>query len=159
MPDFVYFGVEWAIIEHDKIIVFSGGLHGVPKKDELEGLLEFIKDDGFYPEYVDKLTHLVFSIAKNHYFSDGNKRSSIAIGSYFMQVNGLGQIVTRFIPSMENVVLCVADSIISKDQLHQIINDMLIIGELSEESKLLVLDSMEEYQKREAERNQRSKKA
>jgi death-on-curing protein len=152
MPSFIYFGVDWAIKEHDQIILFTGGLSGVPKRAELESMLEFIKDDSYYESFTDKMTHLVFSIAKGHYFADGNKRSSIAIGSYFMIVNGLGSLVGVFIPSMENVVLCVADNIISKDQLHEIIVEILSEGEMSEESQLLVLNSMEEYQRREDDR-------
>jgi death-on-curing protein len=116
-------------------------------------MLEFIKDDTYYESFADKLTHIVFSVAKvGHYFADGNKRSSIAIGSYFMIVNGLGALVGVFIPSMENVVLCVADNIISKNQLHEIIEEILCEGEMSEESQLLVLNGMEEYQSREDER-------
>lgn len=152
MPDFVYFDVHWAIIEHDNILVISGGLSGVPKKDQLEGMLEFLRDDGYYPEFEDKLTHLVFSLAKNHYFADGNKRSSIAVGAYFLQVNGLGALVPRFIVDMEHVVLCVADDIISKMQLLQIVSEQIKFGEMSEASKLLVVDSLIEYERREQER-------
>lgn len=152
MPTFIYFGVNWAIQEHDKIVLFTGGLNGVPKRDELEGMLEFLEDDMYYPDFVDKLTHLVFSIAKNHYFADGNKRSSIAIGAYFMIVNGLGSLVGEFIPSMENVVLCVADDIISKNQLRSILDDLITQGEISEENKIVVLEAIREYQRREAER-------
>jgi len=152
MPDFIYFDASWAIIEHDKILAMSGGLGGVPKRNQLSSMLDFLKDDGYYPEFEDKLTHLVFSLAENHYFSDGNKRSSIAVGAYFLQVNGLGALVPRFIVDMEHVVLCVADDIISKDQLHVILSEHIKYGEMSEESKLLVVDSLMEYERREQER-------
>lgn len=153
MLDFVYFDAVRAINEHDKIIQLSGGFMGILHSDELAGMLEFIKDDGYYPEYEDKLTHLVFSIAKNHYFSDGNKRSAIAVGAYFMQVNGLAAIVPAFIVDMEHVVLCVADDIISKDQLKVIMSEYISFGEMSEVSKLLVAESVIEYNRRELERN------
>ena len=153
MLDFVYFDVNWAINEHDNILVISGGLPGVPKREQLIGLLDFIQDDGYYPEFEDKLTHLVFSLAKNHYFADGNKRSSIAVGAYFLQVNSLGALVPRFILDMEHIVLCLADDIISKDQLFNILSELIKYGELGEENKLLVVDSLQEYERREQERN------
>ncbi len=152
MPDFVYFDANWAIIEHDNILRLSGGLSGVPKRDQLAGMLDFIKDDGYYPEFEDKLTHLVFSLAKNHYFADGNKRSSIAVSAYFLQVNGLGGLVPRFIVDMEHVVLCVADDIISKEELRGVLVDHLKYGEMSEVNKLLVVDAVLEYERRERER-------
>lgn len=151
MPEYVYFGVRWAIKEHDQIIEKTGGLLGIPRKSELEGLLAFIQDDSFYYEFEEKLTHLVFSLVKNHYFADGNKRSSIAIGAYFLKVNGYSAIVSRFIPDMESVVLCVADSIISKKQLASIIRDLIIDGEIGEVNKLLVINSVTEYQRRDKE--------
>lgn len=152
MPEYLYFSVLWAVREHDQIIQKTGGLEGVPKKGELEGLLEFIKDDGYYPEFEDKLTHLVFSLIKNHYFADGNKRSSIAIGAYFLKVNGYGAIVDSFIPGMENVVLCVADDIILKQQLEGILRDLIVDGEISEANKVLIINGIEEYQRREEAR-------
>lgn len=153
MPGFVYFAIAWAIREHDTIIQKTGGLLGVPKEGELDGLLQFIKDDGYYETFEAKLSHLIFSLVKNHYFVDGNKRSSIAIGAYFLEVNGYGGIVPRFIPDMENVVLCVADDIISKTELHSILSDITTYGEMSESNKLLMLHATEEYQRKEAERN------
>ena len=149
MFDFVYFDVNWAIIEHDNILRISGGLAGVPKKNQLDGLLNFIKDDSYYPDFEDKIAHLVFSLVKNHYFADGNKRSAIAVGAYFLQVNGLGGLVPKFIVDMEHVVLCVADDIIDKENLKTIITEHIKYGEMSEASKLLVVDSIMEYEKRE----------
>ena len=40
------------------------------------------------PTYTEKLTHLVFSINKFHAFNDGNKRSSLSLGAYFLELNG-----------------------------------------------------------------------
>lgn len=94
---FVYFPLQRAIQEHDNIIELSGGARGILKEELLESALTFIQHDGYYPKIEDKLTHLVYSIAMNHCFIDGNKRSSIALGAYFLEVNNYGYIVPAFI--------------------------------------------------------------
>lgn len=113
----VYFTLELAIKQHDKIIEISGGLEGIKDKGQLDSSLKFIEDDVYYPTFTDKLTHLVFSVAMNHCFNDGNKRSSIVLGAYFLEINGYGNLVEVFIVEMENIVLWVANKFINKDEL------------------------------------------
>lgn len=62
----------------------------------LESPLEHIKNDDYYPDFQSKLCHLVFSVNKNHAFIYGNKRSSLALGSYFLQINGYDYCLNRF---------------------------------------------------------------
>jgi hypothetical protein len=45
-------------------------------------------------EFESKLTHLVYSVNKSHCFNDGNKRTSIALGAFFLEINGLDVLVT-----------------------------------------------------------------
>jgi len=118
---FNYFNIAHAIATHDFIINESGGSHGVNDLRLLESVLEHIQNDFYYPEFETKLTHLVFSVNKNHAFSDGNKRSSIALGAYFLELNGLDYCVDRFIIELENISVHVADNRINKDLLHEII--------------------------------------
>ncbi|MBJ2869426.1 type II toxin-antitoxin system death-on-curing family toxin, partial [Salmonella enterica subsp. enterica serovar Derby] len=91
-PRYFYFDVTYAVITHDWIIEESGGLKGTKDIGQLESPLEHIQNDWYYPEIEDKLTHLVFSINKNHAFNDGNKRSSLALGAYFLELNGFDYI-------------------------------------------------------------------
>lgn len=56
-------------------------------KTDLNSIIEFIKNDDYYPELEDKVTHLMFSINKNHIFADWNKRSSIYFSAYFLSLN------------------------------------------------------------------------
>ena len=118
---FLYFDVEYAISVHDWIIDHSGGLAGTKNRGQLESPLEHIQNDLYYPELEDKLTHLVYSINKHHAFNDGNKRSSLVLGAYFLELNGFDFVVKRFIHEMENIVVWVADNVIDKTLLHQII--------------------------------------
>lgn len=94
---FLYFTTEYAIKTHDKIIEISGGAGGINDLGNLESPLEHIKNDDYYPELEDKITHLVFSINKNHAFTDGNKRSSIALGAFFLELNGLDSMVSNLL--------------------------------------------------------------
>jgi death-on-curing protein len=85
---FLYFDVNHAVEVHDWIIEHSGGRPGTLHIGNLESPLEHVQNDMYYPTIEDKLTHLVYAINKNHAFNDGNKRSSIVLGAFFLQLNG-----------------------------------------------------------------------
>lgn len=145
MPDnlrYFYFDIEHAVKTHDWIIEHSGGLAGTKDLAQLESPLEHIKNDYYYPEMEDKLTHLVFSINKNHAFNDGNKRSSLALGAYFLELNGFDYLVKRFIQEMENIAVWVADNVIDKELLHQVISCVLYEDDHTENVKLAILEAI-----------------
>lgn len=133
---FFYFDTSYALRIHDWIIEQSGGLSGVKNLDELEGPLAHIRNDDYYPEMVDKLAHLVFSVNKNHAFNDGNKRSSIALGAYFLELNGYDFAVTRFVREMENIAVYVAGNAVDKTLLRSVIASLIYEEDFSEELKL-----------------------
>ncbi|MFG1494995.1 type II toxin-antitoxin system death-on-curing family toxin [Saccharospirillum sp. HFRX-1] len=140
---FFYFDVVHAVSVHDWIIKHSGGLAGTKDIGQLESPLDHIQNDVYYPEIEDKLTHLVFSINKHHAFNDGNKRSSLALGAYFLELNGFDYVVKRFIKEMENIAVWVADNVIDKDLLHQIICSVLYEDDFSEPIKLAIMEAIE----------------
>lgn len=140
---FFYFDVAHAIEVHDWIIEHSGGLAGTKDIGQLESPLEHIQNDLYYPEIEDKLTHLVFSINKNHAFNDGNKRSSLALGAYFLELNGFDYVVKPFVKEMENIAVWVADNVINKELLHQIITSILYEDDYSEAVKLAIVEAVE----------------
>lgn len=140
---FFYFDVTHAINVHDWIIENSGGLAGNKDIGQLESPLQHIQNDWYYPEMEDKLTHLVFSINKNHAFNDGNKRSSLALGAYFLELNGFDYVVQRFVKEMENIAVWVADNVIDKALLHQIISSVLYEDDYSESVKLAIVEAVE----------------
>ena len=139
---FLYFTTEYAIKTHDKIIEISGGASGINDLGNLESPLQHIRNDDYYPELEDKVTHLVFSINKNHAFTDGNKRSSIALGAFFLELNGLDSMVSKFIIEMENIAVHVADNRIDKDLLFEIITSLIYEEDYSEELKLKIIKSL-----------------
>ncbi|MGI2171566.1 type II toxin-antitoxin system death-on-curing family toxin [Shewanella sp. MF05960] len=139
-PRYFYFDVTYAVNTHDWIIENSGGLTGTKDIGQLESPLEHIQNDWYYPEIEDKLTHLVFSINKNHAFNDGNKRSSLALGAYFLELNGFDYIVQHFVREMENIAVWVADNVIDKALLHKIISSILYDDEYSIALKLEIYE-------------------
>ena len=139
--EFIYFNFEYAVTEHDYIIEHSGGLTGAKDLGLLHATLDFIQDDIYYPNLEDKVSYLFYSINKNHAFNDGNKRSSIALSAYFLEINGLDYLVSKFIALMENVAVDVADNIIDRDLLTEIITSIIYEEEFSYELKLKIIDA------------------
>ncbi|MEY3305044.1 MAG: type II toxin-antitoxin system death-on-curing family toxin [Pseudanabaena sp.] len=135
----LYFDIAHAIEVHDWIINESGGMSGINNLGLLESPLEHIQNDDYYPTIEDKLTHLVFSIIKFHAFSDGNKRSSIALGSYFLKLNGYDYAVKDFVIKMENISVWVAEGKISKEILGEIIKSLIYEDNYSESLHLKIL--------------------
>ncbi len=142
---YFYFDLAHAIQKHDWIIEVSGGLSGVKDLNQLASPLEHIQNDVYYPQMADKLTHLVFAINKHHAFNDGNKRSSIALGAYFLELNGYDYAVRRFVHQMENIAVDLARNVISKALLHAVVSSLLYEEDYSESLKLALISAMTEF--------------
>ena len=140
--EYNYFTAEYAIKIHDKIIEISGGIEGVKTYGNLDSPLTHIKNDDYYPTFEEKLTHLVFSFNKFHAFNDGNKRTSIAMGAFFLEVNGLDIFADKFIIEMENIAVTVADNIIDKELLQEIVASIINEPEYNEELKLKIIHAL-----------------
>ncbi len=136
---FSYFDTDHAIFVHDEIIKQSGGLLGILNVGLLDSVIEHVQNDWYYPKFEDKLTHLFFSINKNHSFQDGNKRASIALSAYFLEINNFTSKVDRFITEMENVAVDVADNRINQDLLFEIVCSIMYEDDYSEELKLKLI--------------------
>lgn len=137
-----YFTSEYAVQIHDKIIQISGGLDGVKNFGNIDSPLTHIQNDDYYPTLEEKITHLMFSFNKFHAFNDGNKRTSIAMGAFFLEINGLECFVDKFIIEMENIAVTVADNIINKNLLLEIITSIINEEDYSEELKLKIINAL-----------------
>ncbi len=104
--------------------------------------MEHIQNDLYYAELEDKLTHLVYAVNKGHAFQDGNKRSSIALGAFFLELNGLDVIVSKFIIELENIAVHIADNRIEKELLGEIIQSLIYKDEYSEKIKLKIIHAI-----------------
>ncbi|ACS81794.1 type II toxin-antitoxin system death-on-curing family toxin [Maridesulfovibrio salexigens] len=136
-----YIDLAHAVEVHDYIISESGGTHGVLNSGSLESVLELIKNDSYYPDFLDKIAHLCFAINKNHAFNDGNKRTSIALGAFFLSLNGYDYCVSSFIREMENYAVWIAENKIHKELLRNVIED-ITMGEFREETHIAVMNAL-----------------
>lgn len=137
-----YFGIDEAVQTHDWIILNSDGCKGIRDLGVLESALGHIQHDLYYPTLIDKLTHLVFAINKFHAFNDGNKRSSIALGAYFLELNGYDYCVRKFVLEMENIVVWLAAGKIDKPLLARLIAAIIMDDEYSEALKFDLLQAV-----------------
>lgn len=140
-----YLTVEYAVKMHDTIIDISGGKHGILNIHFLESALDHVKNDEYYPTFIDKLSYLVFSISKNHSFVDANKRSSIILGAYFILINiedSKYYVIAKFIREMENIVLNVVNNKIDRTLLKDLIHSILTEDDYSEDLKLRLIRSI-----------------
>lgn len=139
---FNYLNTEYAIKTHDKIIQISGGLYGLKEIGNIDSVLNNIQIDEYYPTFEQKLNHLVFCVNKFHGFSDGNKRTSIALGTFFLIINGLENIANRFVTEMENITVAVAINLVDKEMLFEIIYSIINEEEYSEKLKLKIITAL-----------------
>lgn len=135
--------MERALEVYDKTIdVSGGGSRGVLDQGRLDSVLTHIQNDDYYPEFIDKLTHLFFCSNKFHCFEDGNKRIAISLGAQFLLLNGYVFVTSRFIKEMENISYHVAAGKIGKDLLKEIIQAVLDDEMDNEELKLKILNAI-----------------
>ncbi len=145
MPQSVYITLEQAVETHQKTVAISGG-GSLGQRDigQLASVLEHIQNDDYYPSFEEKLTHLFFGANKFHCFEDGNKRIAISLGAQFLLLNGYVFAATRFMREMENISYHVAAGRIGKDLLRVIITEVVNEDELSESTRLQILEAIEQ---------------
>lgn len=122
----IYITNEQALETHRETVRLSGGgSYDILNIDYLYSVLEHIQNDDYYPAFEDKLTHLIWSINKNHSFSDGNKRLSITLAAQFLLFNGYLYCLERFLHEMENISYHLAAGRIEKELLQRFVHSFL----------------------------------
>lgn len=138
-----YLSLELAIETHRKTVeVSGGGALGHLDLGLLEGVLDHIQNDDYYPSFEDKLSHLFFSACKFHCFQDGNKRIAITLAAQMLLFNGYLYCASSFIREMENISYHVAAGNISKALLHDLITAQLADEMDDEALKLRLLEAI-----------------
>ncbi len=134
---------------HKIIIDKSGGLDNFypDRIGYLESTLVHIQNDTYYPEFLDKLTHLFYCICQNHSFVDVNKRTSLGVCKLFLSINDYNYVLSDFMLRLEDVAVALACGKFNETEIRDILNRMLNLEEFTEEQKLTILTSMELYQK------------
>jgi death on curing protein len=87
-----YLRAEQVLFIHSRIIDETGGAHGLRDLGLLRSavarpMATFDQRD-LYPTVFQKAAVLAESLAKNHPFLDGNKRTSVASVALFLRING-----------------------------------------------------------------------
>ena len=135
---------ERALQTYKKTIeVSGGGADGFigDGKERFESILTFIQDDSYYPTFEDKITHLFYSLCKDHLFQDGNKRIAITLAAQMLIDNGYIWCTGSFIRRMENYCWHVAAGSIDKDLLKEIITCVINDDEENESLLLKIINT------------------
>jgi death on curing protein len=139
----IYLTVDDVLATYAKTVEISGdGLVGVLDAGRLESVLQNIQNDDWYPTLGAKLTHLFFGLCKFHCLQDGNKRTAITASAHMLLVNGYLYCVGSFLRDMENIAVQVAEDIINKELLGEIIQAHLDQDTENEVLKLKILEAI-----------------
>ncbi|MCB9004636.1 MAG: type II toxin-antitoxin system death-on-curing family toxin [Ardenticatenaceae bacterium] len=88
----VYLTATQILFIHARLIATTGGEHGVRDLGLLQSAAARPKatfdHDDLYPTLFQKAAALMASLAQNHPFVDGNKRTAITSSVLFLQLNG-----------------------------------------------------------------------
>jgi death-on-curing protein len=137
-----YFDIKHAVEVHDWIIIKSGGLKEQKEISLLSSVLDHIQNDDYYPTFEDKLKHLIVGVNKFHPFNDGNKRSSLVLGAYFLELNGYDHCIDRFIFEMENIVVWLAEGKIDDELLLDILKSIIEEDDFNDSIKLRLIEKV-----------------
>lgn len=87
-----YLTAQQLLFIHARLIATTGGEHGVRELGLLQSAVARPQAtfDGrdLYPDLFQKTAALMESLAQNHPFIDGNKRTAITATALFLRVNG-----------------------------------------------------------------------
>ncbi|MDY0234740.1 MAG: type II toxin-antitoxin system death-on-curing family toxin [Gudongella sp.] len=146
MNSYSYITIEEALDIHIKTVKNSGGgMTQCIDSNRLDSVLNNIQNDDYYPAFVDKLTHLFFSVCQFHCFADGNKRMAITLSTQFLLKNGFVFIAKDFISKMENISYHVAAGKIDKELVYKIMTSVIDGDyEINEEIKLEILNAIKD---------------
>ncbi len=103
----------------------GGGTYEHFDLGRLESVLINIQNDDYYPNFVDKLTHLFYCTCEFHCFADGNKRLAITLSAQFLLLNGYMSVARDFFSITENISYQVAAGKINKDLLYKIMTAIM----------------------------------
>lgn len=114
-----YLTAQQVLFIHARMIATTGGEHGVRDIGLLASAVArpqatFDKTD-LYPDLFQKAAALMASLAQNHPFVDGNKRTAIAAAALFLRQNGFRLETTN--DELERFTLSVTNERISVAQI------------------------------------------
>ena len=143
MNKILYISYEEVLMVYQKTIEKSGGgFSGIRDKGGIESVLDFVQNDLYYPDFVSKLSYLVFRFCSGHYFNDGNKRIALTLGVYFLHKNGHYWTALQFMQRMEAIVYHIAASHIDDKLLLRIMKYIVDCLDFDEALKIDIIHAM-----------------
>lgn len=143
MTHLTYIDYEEALEIYYKTVEKSGGgMAGVRDEGGIRATLDFVQDDLYYPDIVDKASYLMYSLCKGHYFADCNKRISITLTANFFLKNGYMYLLKNFMGEMEAIGYHVAAGHIDRDLLTKVMRCIVNDEDYSESIKLELIEAM-----------------
>lgn len=140
-----YISYEEALTVYQKTIEKSGGgMSGIRDEGRISATLEFVKNDVYYPTYADKLSYLVYSFCRGHFFDDGNKRIALTLGVRFLLNNGYDWEACTFMYKFEAIIYHVAASRIEQELFRGLIDCFLEGRDFDEDLMLELARAIEE---------------
>jgi death-on-curing protein len=135
--------MEEVMLLHAEAMEKSGDPpYALIKEGILEGVLQNIQNDEWYPGLEEKVAHLFHSLARFHCFENGNKRTASAASGRMLQKNDQIARLAPYMAAMENIVEHVAADLIDKELLRDIIVDY-VNGDDDEAVKLRILEAIQ----------------
>ena len=139
-----YISYEEALNVYEKTIEKSGGgFSGIRDQGGMESVLDFMQNDLYYPDFVSKLSYLVFRFCSGHFFNDGNKRIALTLGTYFLYKYGHYWAAAQFMQRMEAIIYHIAASNIGDELLLKIMACVVDCLDFDEELKIELIHAME----------------
>ena len=144
MSEIQYISYDEAMVVYQKTIEKSGGGYsGIRDRGGIESVLNFIQNDLYYPDFVSKLSYLVFRFCSGHFFMDGNKRIALTLGVYFLHKNKHYWAAAQFMQRMEAIVYHIAASNIDDKLLLKIIRCIVDCQDFDDELKFDIIRAMQ----------------
>jgi len=144
MNEIQYISYDEALVVYQKTIEKSGGgLSGIRDEGGIKSVLEFVKNDDYYPDFVSKLAYIVYRFCSGHFFMDGNKRIALTLGVYFLHKNKHYWAATQFMKRMEAVIYHVAASNINDELLLPIIKCVVECKDFDERLKMDIINAIQ----------------
>ena len=124
MGKFIYTSLYRIFELHDFVLTISWewGLPWIIDKGAIEKVINLVQNDEYYPTFYEKISYLLYGLVMNHWFADGNKRTSLVATAGFIWDNTHDILLTeKFLIEFENVVVDVASRKTSKEELSHLV--------------------------------------
>jgi death-on-curing protein len=117
MPDWIWLRQDVVLALHDEQIAEHGGLSGIRDLALLESALGRPINLAAYgePDTADLAAAYAFGLARNHPFSDGNKRTAAVVSLTFLLLNDLKFAITE--AELVVMTLALAAGDLSEDEV------------------------------------------